>query len=78
MDYNESRLMHYYARWVIDDANPPRQVMTSGPLDRSAFSRLIEQTRNPDCPITIVSVVSILKYPYDRQGISDRQNMIKK
>lgn len=77
MDYNESRLQCYYCRWVLDDQLPPRQVVTSGPLDHEKFQALINKSRDPECPITIISVVSILKYPYDHNGISDRKLMIK-
>lgn len=78
MDYNESRLDHYYCRWVLDNEAPPRKVVTSGPLNHESFQTLINKSRDPDCPITIISVVSILKYPYDYKGISDRKLMIKK
>ena len=78
MDYNDSRLDCYYCRWVFDDELPPRQVFTSPRLNHEQFQKLIDQSRDPDSPITIISVVSILKYPYDLKGISDRRLMIKK
>lgn len=77
MDYNESRLDKYYCRIVYDNDIPPRQVLTIGPLNHERFQQLIEQSRDPDSPLTIISVVSILKYPYDHKGISDRNLMTR-
>lgn len=78
MDYNESRLDYFYIRYVLDTQDPPRDVITTGPLKSDKFREFVEKTRDPDCPITIISVVSILKYPYDHKGISDRSKMIRK
>ena len=78
MDYNESRLQHYYVRWVLDKETPPRHVVTTVPLNHESFQDLINRSRDIENPITIISVVSILKYPYDHNNICDRTQMIKK